>query len=63
MTLLVWSPWFSNSFLRILDDVSNALNVYKFAGGGGVFNWQIGKYWIWGMLKKISRQIPNSSAP
>ena len=49
MTLLVWSPWLSNNFLRILDDVSNALNVYKF--GGGVFNWQIGKYWIWGMLK------------
>ena len=34
MTLLVWSPWFSNNFLRILDDVSNALNVYKFGGGG-----------------------------
>ena len=50
MTLLVWSPWLSNNFLRILDDVSNALNVYKL-GGGGVFNWQIGKYWIWGMLK------------
>ena len=46
MTLLVWSPWLSNNFLRILDDVSNALNVYKFGGGGGVFNWQIGKYWI-----------------
>ena len=35
MTLLVWSPWFSNNFLRILDDVSNALNVYKFGGGAG----------------------------
>ena len=35
MTLLVWSPWLSNNFLRILDDVSNALNVYKFGGGGG----------------------------
>ena len=34
MTLLVWSPWLSNNFLRILDDVSNALNVYKFGGGG-----------------------------
>ena len=34
MTLLVWSPWFSNNFLRILDYVSNALNVYKFGGGG-----------------------------
>ena len=33
MTQLVWSPWFSNNFLRILDGFSNAFNVYKMAGG------------------------------
>ena len=35
MTQLVWSPWFSNIFLRILDDFSNAFNVYKLGGGRG----------------------------
>ena len=51
MTQLVWSPWFGNNFLRILDDFSNAFDIYKLEGGGGVFNWQIGEFWIWGMLK------------
>ena len=35
MTQLVWSPWFGNNFLRILDDFSNAFNIYKLGGGGG----------------------------
>ena len=54
MTLLVWSPWFSNSFLRILDDVSNALNVYKFAGGGGGGGFGCADWKIWdlGDVKK-----------
>ena len=51
MTQLVWSPWFGNNFLRILDDFSNAFDIYKLEGGVGVFNWQIGEFWIWGMLK------------
>ena len=32
MTQLVWSPWFGNNFLRILDDFSNAVNMYKLGG-------------------------------
>ena len=35
MTQLVWSPWFGNNFLRILDDFLNAFNIYKLGGGGG----------------------------
>ena len=35
MTQLVWSPWFGNNFLRILDDFSNAFDIYKLGGGGG----------------------------
>ena len=35
MTQLVWSPWFGNNFLRILDDFSNAFDIYKLRGGGG----------------------------
>ena len=34
MTQLVWSPWFGNNFLRILDDFSNAFDIYKLEGGG-----------------------------
>ena len=32
-----------------MDDFSNAFNVYKL--GECLKFWQIGKYWIWGMLK------------
>ena len=34
MTQLVWSPWFGNNFLRILDDFSNAFDIYKLGGWG-----------------------------
>ena len=33
MTQLVWSPWFGNNFLRILDDFSNAFDIYKLGEG------------------------------